>query len=99
MIELDHSGLSASFFHLAFAALRAISDRSSGVSLSARALPPFSPPRRPRTTAAGFLVSCFLAGTDSSSPVASSMMDFAKRFKSRGRFFLGFDSCALMQIQ
>jgi hypothetical protein len=41
-------------FHLAAAARLAISLRSSGVIDSALALPPLSPPRRPRATAAGF---------------------------------------------
>ena len=41
----------------ALAALRADSDLSSGVIFAARALPPFSPPRLPSSTAAGFFSS------------------------------------------
>lgn len=37
-------------------ALRALALRSAAVSFAARALPPFSPPRRPRATAAGFFL-------------------------------------------
>ena len=49
--------------HLAFAALRADSARSSGVMVAARALPPLTPPLRPSATAAGsFLCSGFFTG-------------------------------------
>ena len=41
----------------AAAALRADSDRCSELSLAARAGPPFRPPRRPSSTAAGFFSS------------------------------------------
>ncbi len=66
----------------------AISERSSGVSFSARARPPLSPPRRPNDTAAGSLVS----GTASSctSPVAISTISLARWFGSVG-LFRGFD--------
>src|SRR5436189_5665055 len=37
----------------AFAAFRALSDRSAAVIFAARALPPLSPPRRPSSTASG----------------------------------------------
>jgi hypothetical protein len=40
--------------HRAKTAFRALSLRSSGVILAARAGPPFLPPFRPRATAAGF---------------------------------------------
>jgi hypothetical protein len=40
--------------HRACAALRALDLRCAGVSLFARALPPFNPPSRPSATAAGF---------------------------------------------
>ncbi len=39
------------FFHLATTALRAISDRRSGLKAAALAGPPFLPPLRPRATA------------------------------------------------
>jgi len=42
-------------FHLAAAALRAISERLSGVSFAALALPPLRPPLRPKATADGSL--------------------------------------------
>jgi hypothetical protein len=42
------------FAHRAWTALRALSLRSSGVILAARAAPPFLPPFRPSATAAGF---------------------------------------------
>lgn len=66
----------------AAAAFRAISLRCSGVSFSARALPPFLPPSRPSSTAAGFLLS-FGSGS------GSSLMDWATmaaaiEFRSRG---------------
>jgi hypothetical protein len=41
------------FFHRARAAILAISERSSGESFVARALPPTAPPALPRATAAG----------------------------------------------
>ena len=43
--------------HLAAAAFLAISDLSSAVSLAALAFPPFMPPSRPSSTAAGFFPS------------------------------------------
>jgi hypothetical protein len=39
------------FFHLVMTALRAISDRRSGLKAAALAGPPFFPPLRPRATA------------------------------------------------
>jgi hypothetical protein len=55
--------------------------RRSGVSLSALALPSFSPPKRPNSTAAEFLLlSSFWVS--SLSPVAISTMLFACIFKS-----------------
>ena len=44
---------------LALAAFLALSLRSSLLSLAALALPPFSPPSRPRATASGFFPSVF----------------------------------------
>ena len=41
-------------FQRFLAALRAMDLRFAGESLAARALPPFSPPRLPSSTAAGF---------------------------------------------
>lgn len=59
-------------FQRAAAARRALSERSSGVILAARALPPFKPPLRPSSTAAGFFPA---SGSGSSaSPVARSTM-------------------------
>jgi hypothetical protein len=40
--------------HRAFAAFAAIRFLAAAESFSARALPPFNPPSRPRATAAGF---------------------------------------------
>jgi len=76
--------------HRAVAARLAIAVRCSGVSLAARALPPFKPPRRPSDTAAGsFPVSSGRgSGLSSTPPVAMSTMSFASWFGSRGRFFL-----------
>jgi hypothetical protein len=45
--------------HLALTALRALSDRSSGVMLAALAGPPILPPLRPSITAAGFFLCVF----------------------------------------
>ena len=58
------------FFHLASAALRAISRRCSGVSFLARALPPFCPPSLPSATAWGFRLS---GGSSGFSPVAARL--------------------------
>jgi hypothetical protein len=69
------------FFHLAAAALRAISRRCSGVSFLARATPPFLPPSRPSATAWGFLS---LGGSSGLSPVASAAIAAASRLRSRG---------------
>jgi hypothetical protein len=44
----------AILFHLAIAAVRAISDRFSPLNAAALAGPPFFPPRLPNATAAGF---------------------------------------------
>jgi P63C domain. len=53
---------------------------------SALAFPPLSPPMRPRATAAGFLPSSVLGSA--ASPVATSAMNLASWFVSRGRFGL-----------
>jgi len=56
----DRSRIGNNFFqpfffdHRATAALRALARRSAADSFAARALPPFSPPSRPKTTAAEF---------------------------------------------
>jgi len=73
----------AAYCQRAAAALRAISDRCSAVSLSARALPPLSPPLRPSATAAGSRVSS--GGSGLSSSVASATMDAARLLRSTGR--------------
>ena len=72
-------------FHLALAAFFAISERCSLVSFSALALPPFFPPRRPSSTAWGFLSE----GTSSrgNSAVARSTMLLARALMSVGSFF------------
>jgi hypothetical protein len=59
----------------AFAACWAIAFFCSAVSFSARALPPFLPPRRPRATAKGFLPSRLM-------PVVSSTIRAAIWFTS-----------------
>lgn len=64
------------------AAAFAISARRSGVRLSALALPPFSPPFRPRATAAG---SFSRSSARSFPPVASSTMDLASVLRSNLR--------------
>ncbi len=72
--------------HRAAAAARAISDRRSGVSLSALTFPPLAPLTLPRATRAG----SFGCGTDSgqSSRIESiiSTVAFARRFGSAGIF-------------
>jgi hypothetical protein len=49
-------GFAFAFAHRTKTALRALSLRSSGVILAARAGPPFLPPLRPKATAAGFFL-------------------------------------------
>ena len=71
--------------HLALAAFLAISFRCSGVSFSALALPPFTPPKRPRATAWGLRVSS-LAGVSGSPSVAPRTISEARTFRSRDRF-------------
>jgi hypothetical protein len=66
------------------AAFLAISDRCSGVSFAARALPPLRPPLRPNATAAGSFT-CSGSAPESSSWVASPTMDAASEFRSAGR--------------
>jgi hypothetical protein len=66
--------------HRALAAFLADSRRASEDSLSARALPPLSPPRRPRDTAAAFL--CLFGGGDGS-PVSKRPISCARSFESR----------------
>jgi hypothetical protein len=61
----------------AAAAFFAISRFRSGVSLAARAFPPFFPPSRPRATAAGFFPS-------SGSALTSATIAAASAFTSRG---------------
>ena len=73
--------------HLALAAFAAIWERLRGPSLAAQAASPFSPPSRPRATAAGFL--CFSTGLYlGASPVDSSMIWYARWFGSREVAFL-----------
>lgn len=68
------------FFHRAAAARLAISFRFLADRLAARAFPPFSPPRRPSSTAKGSLTGGVSLGA---SPVSWSMMFFAIWFTSR----------------
>jgi len=78
------------FFHRASAAFLAISFFLFAESLAALAFPPFSPPKRPRATAAGFfpgVATCNFSGL--SSAVASATIDAASWLISRGRFFFG----------
>ena len=55
------------FFQRASTAIRAISERRSGLSFFARAGPPFSPPSRPRNAAAALLASSSKAPSSSRS--------------------------------
>ena len=87
---------SSTYMILATAAFRAIPDRSSGGSESARALPPFLPPRLPRMRAAAlraasslFTGSAPAGGSGGTSwSVARSTRDLASWFTSEGA--LGF---------
>jgi hypothetical protein len=69
------------FFHLAEAATLATSWRCSGVSWSARALPPFLPPARPLTRSGCLLPSLTVS---SASPMAMSNTCLASWIGSRG---------------
>ncbi len=71
------------FDHLTLAALRAISIRCSFVSFFALAGPPFLPPRRPNSTAAGFFFGRSSSGSSWSWPVARSTITLASSFGSR----------------
>jgi hypothetical protein len=75
----------------ALAALDAIADRFRGPRAAALAAPPFSPPRRPKATAWGFLEGSKAFGSSwlylGACPVDSSMTWYASWFGSRGRFF------------
>ena len=62
--------------HLACAAFCAISLRFLADSFAALALPPFSPPSLPNSTAAGFF--CGLSSCGCSSPVASATIEAAR---------------------
>lgn len=68
--------------HRASAAFRALSERSSGVRLAARAFPPMTPPLRPRATAAGSFTRG--SGSGSLSPIEKSTTALASWFGSRG---------------
>lgn len=57
--SLCDEGPYARFFQRAFAAFLAIDVRFAAESFAARALPPFSPPKRPRVTAARFFFEPF----------------------------------------
>jgi len=62
------------FFHRALAAFADIWERLRALNLAARALPPLSPPRRPRATAAGFLDFSGGGSNLGACPVDSSMI-------------------------
>src|SRR5271168_1228637 len=68
------------FFHLTLAASFAMSLRCSFVSFSARALPPFSPPRRPTLPPLGLFFG--LGSGFSACPVACCTMECASWFMS-----------------
>src|SRR2546423_7651336 len=65
-----------------------ISLRRAADNFAARAFPPFNPPKRPRATAAGFLVET------STSPVEIATILAARAFESRGSL-VGFITAAL----
>jgi hypothetical protein len=71
----------------AFAAFLALSESCLAVIFAARAFPPFSPPRRPNSTASGSLPSLG-AGVCGAAPVASSTMRLASWDRSRRSFGL-----------
>jgi hypothetical protein len=75
------------FSHRALAAFAAICERFFGPSAAARAMPPFSPPRRPRATAAGFLRLISGGSVLGASPMDSRKTRWASWFGSRGRVF------------
>jgi hypothetical protein len=66
--------------HLAIAALRAICWRFLGESFAARAGPPFLPPRRPSSTAAGFFSRVASAVTRNAASFTSSDRCLLERF-------------------
>ena len=67
------------------AAFRAMSDRASGDSLSARARPPFKPPARAKSDTLKLPDSSGFFGKSSTSPVAISTICLAHWLRSRGR--------------
>ena len=69
------------------AALAAIWERFLGVSDAALAAPPFSPPSRPRATAAGFLALTTGGSVLETSPMDSRKTRCANSLGSRGRVF------------
>lgn len=75
------------FPHRALAAFAAIAERFFGPSAAALAAPPFSPPKRPRATAAGFFFFTSGASVLVDCPVDSSMIRYASSLGSRGRIF------------
>ena len=83
---IENRGLvreSCRFSHRLAAAFLAISFRFLAESLSALALPPLAPPKRPRFTAAGFLPSSTDSGAGFS-PVEISTISLASSLVSRG---------------
>ena len=70
-------------FHLAFAALRAISERRSALSLDALARPPTTPPLRARSVSFGFVGFAGSSGVPSRrSPITCSRTEQAWTAKS-----------------
>jgi hypothetical protein len=89
-VAIDDLYSESARFHLACAAREAISDRRFLLSDSARAFPPFRPPRRPSMTAAGFFF--FTSDSVAGAPTTASKTDRASCCVSfwRGLRFLGF---------
>lgn len=82
----------------AAAAFRAISARLSGLSFSARIVPPLDPPSFPRATPSGSLTWGSLNVPGSvpyESSATMSTMDLARRFGSRGMCFLIAVTCPI----
>src|SRR5579862_6336084 len=75
------------FDQRAFAALAAICDRFFGPNAAALAAPPFSPPNRPNSTAAGFFGLMAGGSVLGASPMDSKKTRWANSFGSRGRVF------------
>lgn len=80
------------FFHRALAAFAAMADRFLGVRAAVLAMPPLSPPARPRAIAAGSLAPGSPGSYFGACPVLSNMIWNARALESRGLFFVGMSS-------